>query len=179
MMRRLLGARPDQAGNVLAIQEVLVGPWIAAAEVPWFGRAVAEVTAWDELSARAALAGIGAEAVESPAALHAARLVLELPLRFFPDPGPRLASFMNGNHVPVTVETPGGVLRFRVGDKARRKKSLLEGSCTPSPEGTSSVLELHVGAKFPLAAYLASFPGAGISRRALVEVHSLEALPRA
>lgn len=179
LMRRLLGAHPDQAGNVLAMQEVLVGPWIGSSDVPWFGRAVVAVTAWDEASARAALAGVGAEAAEGSAAFETAHLVLELPGRFFPQAGPHLAAFMNGNHVPVTVERAGSSLAYRVGPKAARKKSLLGGSCTESPGAEAAILELRVGPRFPLAAFLASFPDPGVSCRALVEVQGLAASPRA
>ena len=97
---------------------------------------------------------------------------LTLPGGFFPQAGARLADFLNAAHIPITLRRAKGGGEYTVGEKALRKKALLAGRFTDGERET--VLELRVGPRFPLTDFLASFPGPGVSRRALLEVVRFE-----
>lgn len=177
LMRTLLRAHPDQIENVLAIRECLLGSWIGSSEAPWFGWTVIAVTAWDTASALRALRVLGGEPVQGPPAgealsFRSLELRLELPAPYFRGAGARLAQFLNGQHVPVTLQRSGEGSMYVAGDKARRRKALMEGTFSDTPEAT--VLLLRVGPKFPVADYLDSFAEPGASRRALLEVKAIE-----
>jgi len=136
---------------------------------------VVGVSAWDTESALGgALGGSlgGALGGFSPGAFHSLDVRLTLPGAFFPQAGAHLADFLNREHVPITLRRAQEGGEYTVGEKALRKKALLAGRFTDS--GREAVLELRVGPKFPLAEYLASFHGPGVSRRALLEVVSIE-----
>jgi hypothetical protein len=171
LMRECFASRPGQAENVLAMRESLVGPWADGLSVPWFGQTVVAVSAWDTGSALGedsngedSLGGF------SPGSFRSLDLRLALPAAFFPQAGSRLASFLNGEHVPITLRRTEEGGEYEIGEKALRKKALLAGRFTDT--GPETVLELRVGPRFPLVAYLGSFPEPGASRRALLEVVS-------
>jgi hypothetical protein len=167
LMRALFAARPDQLGNVLSMRESLIGPWAAGLDTPWFGQSVVGVSAWDTESA---LGGSLGDSLGdfSPGVFRSLDVRLTLPGAFFPQPGARLASFLNAEHIPITLLRAEGGGEYTIGEKALRKKALLAGRFTD--DGREAVLELRVGPRFPLAAFLGSFPGPGVSRRALLEV---------
>ncbi|MCX7037981.1 MAG: hypothetical protein NT005_02430, partial [Spirochaetes bacterium] len=135
-----------------------------------FGQTVVGVSAWDTESALEGALG-GALGGFSPGAFHSLDVCLTLPNAFCPQAGAHLADFLNREHVPITLRRAEGGGTYTVGEKALRKKALLAGRFTDS--GREAVLELRVGLKFPLAEYLASFHGPGVSRRALLEVVSI------
>ncbi len=168
LMRALFAARPDQLENVLSMRESLIGPWASDLDTPWFGQTVVGVSAWDTESAL----GDFSPGDFSPGAFHSLDVRLTLPGAFFPHAGARLASFLNAEHIPITLRRAEGGGEYTIGDKALRKKALLAGRFTDT--GGEAVLELRVGPRFPLTAYLGSFPGPGVSRRALLEVVSIE-----
>jgi hypothetical protein len=172
LLRRLLAAHPGQVGTVLAVRECLVAPWAGDLDCAWFGQAVAEITAWEALPG-GIFDGPAPDGFV-PGEFRWIDLRVELPLALFPDPGTRLAAFMNDRHVPVTIHRSPDGLRLAVAGKGLRRKELLAGSAAPAQGMT--VLELRAGPKFPLGEFLraaGALPGA--SRAAAVEVVSFQA----
>ena len=178
LMRRFLALCPGQIDNVLSIRESLLAPSSAlGAEVPWFGRTVAAVTAWDPRSFAQAVSGVP-DLFEAerpgfvPGSWTDMRISLWLPAADFPDPVDRLAEFLRNAHAPVTVRKRNGAsFTLDVPEKSARRKAVLAGRGTRSDGGTT--MELVLGAKFHLADFLSSFGGSGASRSALMEILSV------
>ncbi len=173
LMRECFAALPDNVENVLSVRESLIGPWATDLDAPWFGQTVVAVLAWDtEAAVGGSLGGSPTLDAFPPGCFRSLDLRLTLPGAFFPQAGSRLSSFLNGEHVPITLRRTESGGEYTVGQKALRKKALLAGRFTDSV--SEAVLELRVGPRFPLAAYLGSFPEPGASRRALLEVLGIE-----
>jgi len=182
LMRRFLSLCQAQVENVLSFNEVLSTACPALAEeVPWFGKSVVAVTAWDADSFRSAARGLpelfGKEILGfTPGASTRIRVSLFLPAPVFSDPAGRLASVLKDSHAPVTIRRNGGSFRFEVPEKSARKKAVLEGRGQETSDGVR--MELVIGVKFRLDDLLSSFgsdasEGRAARRGALVEVLSV------
>ena len=177
LMRRFLALCPAQIDNVLSIRESLLAPSQAlGADIPWFGRSVAAVTAWDPQSFAEAARGVpelfDAERRDFvPGSWTDMRISLWLPAAHFPRPADRLAEFLRDSHAPVTIRGNGDAFTLVVPEKSARRKAVLSGSGVGTDAGTA--LELSLGAKFRLEDFLLSFGGPAASRGALTEVLSV------
>jgi hypothetical protein len=103
------------------------------------------------------------------------RLRLQLPERFFPQAGERLAEYLAAEHAPVTARRSGPELVLEPGARALKRKVLLAGAVRAAAgetacEGALFVAELTIGPRFGLRRYLGLFPEPQAWRRALVEV---------
>jgi hypothetical protein len=105
---------------------------------------------------------------ERPPQIAELRLRLELPERFFPRAGERLAAYLTLEHAPATARRAGQDLVLEPGARALKRKVLLKGIVRPGAQG--AVAELTVGPRFRLRRYLELFPEPEAWRRALVEV---------
>jgi len=177
LMRRFLALCPAQTDNVLSIRESLLAPSEAlGADIPWFGRSVAAVTAWDLQSFAEAASGVP-ELFDAerrhfvPGSWTDMRVSLWLPAAHFPRPADRLAEFLRDSHAPVTIRRNGDAFTFVVPEKSARRKAVLSGSGAGTDEGAT--LELSLGAKFRLEDFLVSFGSRSASRGALTEVLSV------
>jgi hypothetical protein len=173
LMRALLQGRPDQIDNVLAIKEILPeATAVLDADVPWFGETVVAVTAWDTDVLRGvfplgdAFGPLRDE--DQPDVFRKMRMTLTLPRRWFSDAPSRLAAFLRDAHAPVTISRAGAVLKLDAHDKALKRKMLLAGSCEET--GDDYRLDLVIGPKMDLGAWLRSFDEPGAARLALAEI---------
>jgi hypothetical protein len=174
LMRKLFQEQPAQMDNVLALREVLLDgcDLLGGDEVPWFGKTVVAITAWDVKSLAQAL-GVsgssftGAAPDFAPGLFHDVRVRVTLPRRLFPDAPARLAAFMKESHAPVTLKRAGTTVRLVVGEKSLKKKMLLAATCEEAKEAYR--LELSIGPHAFLGKWLASGEREA-ARRALVEI---------
>ena len=176
LLRRLLALCPGQTDNVLSVRESLIAPSTGFGEdTAWFGRSVASVTAWDQGSFAQAVRGVpelfGAEAQGFvPGAWKSLNVSLSLPAAHFPDPMERLSVFLKDSHAPVTIRRDGDSLAFEVPDKSARKRAVLTGKASRTPDGVR--MDLVIGVKFRLGDFLKRF-GTASQRRAKVEISSV------
>jgi hypothetical protein len=172
LLRSLLDRFPEQAANILAVREALIDPLgILPADMPWFGLALCAITAWDAAGLSAAL-GDSLLLRVGTVPPRSIRVRLTLPAAFFPDPAASLAAFLRDHHAPVTMVRTGAVFRFSIQEKAMKKRMLLAGACSLS--GPDHVLDLTVGIKPFLGAWLDGSPGPGASRRGLAEIVGMD-----
>ena len=177
LLRALLARHPGQADNVLSVGEQLVsGSSVMGEELAWYGQTAAAVMAWDTESFLRSLAADDEPLRPFPRAFEIAGLHVRvhLPAEAFRDPASRLASFLRDAHAPVTIKGPAADCTFEVGEKSRRKRLLLAGSCRRADR--EHVLDLSVGMRPFLQEWLRSFGQAGgleTARLARVEVRSL------
>ncbi len=177
LMRALLARCPDQVDNILSITEAVVdSTGVIGPDVPWFGLTTVSVTAWDTAGLAGAFARTGGVlgapgGVHGPAAIRSLRIRVELPSELFANPAQRLAEFLRDAHAPVTLSRAEGGWAFAVPEKSLRKRMLLEGRCGSDEKG--AVLELSIGTKPFLEAWLDSFGQPGASRRARAEILSM------
>ena len=175
LLRAFLERRPEQADNVLAVTEAFTaGTGVIDDEVPWFGRTVAAVIAWDPEDFPGDEDGpLGARLRDfDAAAARSVQVRVELPADVFPHPAERLAEFLRDAHAPVTLSRRGDTATFTAAGKALKKRLLLAGTCRSAAAG--AVLELSIGTRPFLGEWLKSFGrpeavrgGAGGDRRAV------------
>ncbi len=178
MLAHLLERHPALLDNLLSVRETLFA--IRAPRdrfPPWYGRSVFALTAWEPEALAAALRDdpevpTGSAPTRRPPDIAAIRLRLELPVRFFPRAGERLAEYLASEHAPATIRRAGPELALEPGARALKRKVLLAGVVRPGREGT--LVELTVGARFRLRRYLELFPEPEAWRRALAEVLGLD-----
>jgi hypothetical protein len=188
MLARILESHPALIDNLLSVREILfAGQGPRDRYPPWYGRSVFSLTAWDPEALQAALQNApsehtgpppsGGQTGPTPSALEVAeiRLRLELPERFFPQAGERLAEYLAAEHAPATARRLGPDLVLEPGARALKRKLLLAGVWRAAAEeatggGELRVAELTIGPRFRLRRYLGLFPEPQAWRRALVEV---------
>jgi hypothetical protein len=161
LMREYLARHPEETDNILSVSvPFAAGTALGADELPWFGKTVAAVIAWDtsRLSSMAF----------DPRAVKSVSVRVELPADLFADPAQRLADFLRDAHAPVTVSRAS----FQVGEKALKKKMLLAGTCRT--KGAGAVVELTIGPRPFLREWLESFGDTRSARRAIVEILAQE-----
>ncbi len=188
MLARLLERHPDLIDNLLSVREILfAGQAPQDRFPPWHGRSVFALTAWEPAALAEAMqdrpegprepappapAPVAAPSATAPPGqapgIGELRLRLELPERFFPHPGERLAEYLALEHAPATARRAGPDLLLEPGARALKRKVLLKGVVRSAGEG--AVVELTVGPRFRLRRYLKLFPEREAWRRALVEV---------
>ncbi len=183
LMRSLLAAFPDLAGNLLSVQESL---FTTKANVPrytgLYGETVVALKAWDRQAVRQALQMAGTlpgdvrflgflDAFE-PGSFDRARLRLSLDAGHFPDAGRQLRTYLQGKFVPINLRGTGSGYLYDIPPKAKKKRVLFEGSFSQT-DGRFD-LDLVVSPKFDLVDYLKSFTEAGRYREAHVEVVQLD-----
>ncbi|HTO23849.1 MAG TPA: radical SAM protein [Spirochaetia bacterium] len=178
LLRELLARHPEQADNVLSVGEQLVsGSSVVGEELAWYGQTAAAVIAWDT---ERFLRGLAADDEPLRPFARAAEVTemqvrVHLPAEAFRNPASKLASFLRDAHAPVTIMGPAADCTFEVGEKSRKKRLLLEGSCRAA--GGGHVLDLSVGMRPFLLDWLRSFGetagGVAAARLARVEIRSL------
>jgi len=175
LLRKFLAGHPEEADNILSVTGTFAaGTAMGADDLPWFGKTVAAVIAWDAARLtrnQGDAAGPLGPIVQDfdPDAVRTIRVRVELPGEFFPHPAERLAAFLRDAHAPVTLSRLGeDTEAFTAAEKSLKKKMLLAGTCRASEEG--SELELLVGSRPFLREWLESFGEPGTARRALVEI---------
>ena len=147
-----------------------------ADDLPWFGKTVAAVIAWDaarlarSLGDAAGPLGVIVRGFD-PEAVRTISLRLELPGGFFPDPAQRLADFLRDAHAPVTLSRSGDTVTFTPAEKSLKKRMLLAGTCRTSRTGAA--FDLQVGSRPFLREWLGSFGERETARRAVVEILAL------
>jgi hypothetical protein len=176
LLRTFLSSHPSETDNVLSVTGIrAAGAAMSADDLPWFGRAVAAVIAWDTARLARSLHDAGPLGPVlpdfDPDGETTTRVRLELPGRFFPDPAQRLADFLRDAHAPVTLSRSGETATFTAPAKSLKKRMLLAGTCTSSEAG--SVLDLTIGSRPFLRQWLESFGDPETARRALVEIIAL------
>ncbi len=180
MLAHLLERHPALLDNLLSVRETLFAGRGPRDRFPlWYGCSVFALTAWEPEALAAALqpdptAPVGsaplAPSAQAPD-IAEIRLRLDLPERFFPRAGERLAEYLALEHAPATVRHAGPDLVLEPGARALKRKVLLAGVVRPGKEG--ALAELTVGTRFRLRRYLELFPEPEGWRRAMVEVLGL------
>jgi radical SAM superfamily enzyme YgiQ (UPF0313 family) len=177
LLRKFLAGHPAETDNILSVNGTLAaGTAMNADDLPWFGRTVAAVIAWDaarlarSLGDAAGPLGVIVQGFD-PEAVRTISLRLELPGGFFPDPAQRLADFLRDAHAPVTLSRSGDTATFTASEKSLKKRMLLAGTCRTSRTGTA--FDLQIGSRPFLREWLESFGERETARRAVVEILDL------
>ncbi len=176
MLARILERHPALSDNLLSVRETLfAGRGPRDRFPPWHGRSLFALTAWEPEAVAAALQG---RPMEPAPAVTEMRLRIELPERFFPRAGERLAEHLEAEHAPATARRDGLDLVLQPGPRALKRKVLLAGVVRTSggalgDSADGAVAELTVGPRFRLRRYLDLFPEPEAWRRALVQVLEL------
>ncbi len=177
LLRKFLAAHPEEADNVLSVTGTLgAGAAMSADDIPWFGRTVAAVIAWDSARFTRCLGDAGGPlgaVVQDfdPRAVAKVSLRVELPRAAFPDPAQRLADFLRDAHAPVTLSRTGDATRFTISDKSLKKKMLLAGTCRSTE--ADAAFDLQVGPRPFVRDWLESFGEPETARLAVVEIVEL------
>jgi hypothetical protein len=172
LLREILQTHPGQADNILAVTEALVDEsGVMGADAPWFGETLVSITAWNMAALEEVLSDPTGPltAWTSEAGPHAVRSLsvrLDLPADLFPEPVARLAQLLRDKHAPVTLTRSGGVERFVVSEKSKKKQMLRAGTCLKV--GAGHRLDLVLGRKPFLGDFLETFGGA--AHGALAEI---------
>jgi len=183
LMRSLLAAYPELAGNLLSVHESL---FTTKANAPryagLYGETVVALKAWDRQALKKALqmaetlpGGVrflGFLDAFEPGSFDRARLHLTLDAVHFPDAGRQLRSYLQGRYVPVNLRATGNGYLFDIPPKARKKRVLFEGKFSET-DGRFD-LDLVVSPKFDVVDYLKSFAEPGRYREARIEVTQLD-----
>ena len=171
VMRVLLREHPSEVDNLLSVRECLVEKTgILGPDIPWHGAAVAALTAWDASLLKEHL-GAAVVLVEEPGAAVTVRLTLTLPAAYWPNPADGLAGYLRDHYAPVTLSRAAGRLSFIAAERSTKKRMLLAGSCRT--EGDTHVLELTVGSRPFLGAWLSAAPEPGAVHCALAEIREI------
>jgi hypothetical protein len=182
LMRQLLLLEPSMIDNALALNEALVDrSGVLGDQVSWFGSTVVAITAWDPIGLRRALAAAKGAAGNPfgavfedfvPGAWSSMRVRLELPDPPFVGAPERLARFLRDAHAPVTLtRADDGGHHMVIGEKSLKKRMLLEGSARKGAGGYR--MDLLIGPKIDLGAWLRSFEEPGAARLGWAEIGPL------
>lgn len=184
VLRGLLNIHPGQTDNLLSAQESLFTTRENRNRYGGFyGETVFALRAWDTASLLETLTAPPDGPVTGPEFLSIAegfepgrfrrvRMSLRLAKTDFPDAGQRLRDLLRAQHVPCNTRREGSLVRFDLPAKSLRKKALLAGSY--EEEADSLLLDLLVGPKFDLLAYLRSFGEPERHRAARVRLSDIE-----
>jgi len=184
VLRGLLGAHRGQTDNLLSAQESL----FTTRENRncyggFYGETVFALRAWDTAALLKALKAptdgpvTGPEFLSivegfEPGRFRRVRMSLRLAKTDFPDAGLRLRDFLRAQHVPCNTRREGSLVRFDLPARSLKKRVLLAGSC--EEEVDSLLLDLQVGPRFDLLAYLRSFGEPERHRAARVRLSDIE-----
>ncbi len=182
VFRGLLAQYPELVDNLLAVRESLFALPPNASRFPAVsGETVFGLKAWDvesletSLIRRGPCSGfeiIGPAAGFTPGAFTRLSLEVRLPANLFPEPRARLEQYLRSAYLPYSLRREADRLHFDLPRKALKKNILFDGFF--ETQQGDFFARLEVGPKFDLAAFLRTFGGENLFRRARARVSGIE-----
>lgn len=172
LARRAFREHPGLVDVVLSMREALIGPWCGGRlESPWHGETVVSVSAWEWGAEASRAFGPPIEGF-APGSFASLDLEVELPHAVFPWAAEGIAAWLREDRTPATVRRAGETWTVELPDSWLKRRLLLGGRWRDTGDGIR--VEIRVGAKFDLPAFLAGVAGSEAARLARVRVAGFE-----
>lgn len=172
LARRTFREHPGLVDAVLSVREALVGPWCGSRlDSPWHGETVASVIAWKWDAELSRAFGPPVEGF-APGSFASLDLEVEMPHAVFPWAAEGIAAWLRSARMPATVRRAGEAWIVELPESWLRRRLLLGGRWRDTGDGI--LVQIRVGMKFDLPAFLSGVAGPEAARLARVRIAAFE-----